>query len=140
MFSGFSPDRENSRGARWNPPEVPAIYTSLKRETAIAEGDYYIALQPRRPWPRRTIHRIKVVLSSVIDLSNWELLAKFGVNRKSFDSTDYFATQLLGGAAEWMKHDGILVPSARASGKNLIIYPNRQTESYRFIPVDSEEL
>jgi Tn3 transposase DDE domain len=32
-------ERGNSGGARCNPPETPAIYTSLERESALAEAD-----------------------------------------------------------------------------------------------------
>lgn len=38
MFGDYPPERENQRGARWNPAETPAIYTSLTREVALAEG------------------------------------------------------------------------------------------------------
>ena len=31
MFGDYPPDAENTRGARWNPQGVAAIYTSLTR-------------------------------------------------------------------------------------------------------------
>jgi hypothetical protein len=47
---------------------------------------------------------------------------------------------MVGGAAEWIGHDGILVPSARAEGVNLVIFPNRKKPEFRFDVIDSEEL
>lgn len=140
MFFGFLPDRENSRGARWNPPETPAIYTSMDRETAIAEADYYVNSQPSRPWPGRRVYRIALVLRSVLDLSAWDVLTKLGLTHDSFASTEHLQSQLIGGAAEWLKHDGILVPSARASGNNLVVYPNRQAANYKFEVLDFEDI
>lgn len=140
MFGDFPPERENSRGARWNPPETPAIYTSLQRDTALAEADYYIGLQPIRPRAIRRIYRLSVALNSTIDLSDWDQLAKLGVRKGSFKSIDHADCQIIGGAVEWLRHDGLLVPSARAEGINLVIFPNRQTPDYRFEVLGSEEM
>jgi RES domain-containing protein len=46
MFGDYPPDAENILGARWNPPGVAAIYTSLTREGALAEAEHQIAIQP----------------------------------------------------------------------------------------------
>lgn len=55
MFGTHPPDQENTRGARWNPPGVVAIYVSRERHGAIAEGDHVIAVQPPRPRIRRFV-------------------------------------------------------------------------------------
>jgi RES domain-containing protein len=140
MFASFPPERENVRGARWNPPEIPAIYTSLARDIAIAEADYYINLQPIRPTARRFVYQIEVVLNSVLDLSDSSILAGLWVNEESLASIDHSNCQGIGGAVEWLGHDGLLVPSARAEGVNLVIFPNRKKPNYRFDVLDSEEL
>ena len=140
MFAAFPPERENRSGARWNPPQTPAIYTSLVRETAISEADYYIGLQPIRPSARRIVYRIEVTLHSVLDLSDSQTLAKLGLNQDSLASIHHSDCRMIGGAVEWLGHDGLLVPSARAEGMNLVIFPNRKTPDYRFEVLDSEEL
>ncbi len=94
MFGDYPPERENQRGARWNPPETPAIYTSLTRDVALAEADFQISLQPVRPRARRTIYRIRVTLSSVIDVSEMAGRPARATGR--------------------IKHDGWLTPSGRA--------------------------
>ncbi len=60
MFAEYPPDRPNTTGARWNPPGTAAIYTSLDRSTAVAEGDHMVAMQPIRPRPKRTVYEIRV--------------------------------------------------------------------------------
>ena len=50
MFGDYPPERENQRGARWNPPETPAIYTSLRRDVALAEADFLISVLPGIQW------------------------------------------------------------------------------------------
>ena len=140
MFANFPPERENVRGARWNPPQIPAIYTSLVRATALAEADYYIAMQPIMPSARRIVYRIKVTLTSVLDLSDPLTLSRLGLDEESLASIDHSACQGVGGAVEWLEHDGILVPSARTEGVNLVIFPNRKKPDYLFEVLDSEEL
>jgi RES domain-containing protein len=140
MFANFPPERENTRGARWNPTETPAIYASLDRDVAIAEADYYISLQPVPPRARRVVYRIEVALGSVLDLSDPATLAQVGLSIGLLATIDHSKCQEIGGAAEWLEHDGLLVPSARAPGVNLVIFPNRKKPSYRFDVLDSEEL
>lgn len=68
MF-GRAPDTENTTGARWNPPGVAAIYLSLTREGAIAEGDHAAAVQPLRPRALRRVYSVELTLANVLDLS-----------------------------------------------------------------------
>ena len=68
---GDSPlDRENSHGARWNPPDIAAIYTCLEESTCIDEVEYNLAQQPRpiKPGLRKTPYEIEVALTSTVDL------------------------------------------------------------------------
>lgn len=139
MFADIPPDRENTLGARWNAPEVPAIYTSLARDVAIAEADHQIAMQPRRPKARRSIYRIAVRLKSVLDISGPVTLAALGLDNVTLGALDMRKCQEIGSSAEHLEHDGLIVPSARAKGLNLIIFPNRTIEeSYQFEVMDVE--
>jgi RES domain-containing protein len=133
MFANYPPNRDNTLGARWNPPEVPAIYTSLSRDTIIAEVEYQISLEPLRPRVRRTVYEIGVALSAMLDLSSPNLLNRLGLSSDDLVSIDHSSCQMIGGAVEHLGHDGLLVASARATGGlNLVIYPNRQTAEDKF--------
>jgi RES domain-containing protein len=123
MFGVYPPDAENTRGARWNPPGVAAIYTSLAREGALAEAEHQIAVQPVPPRARRTIYTLELTLTSVLDLTDVELLQDLGVGAPELTADDMTACRRLGGAAHWLEHDGLLLPSARSSNTNLVIFP-----------------
>jgi RES domain-containing protein len=87
-FGSVPPEKENQLGARWNPAEVPAIYCSLQRETAIAEVEFHISLQPFRPTTERRVHRIQVRVPDVIELTDWQILERLGVSRASFEALE----------------------------------------------------
>lgn len=136
MFGNNQAGKENTVGARWNPPEVPAIYTSLNPQIAESEGDYHMAMQPLRPKAERRIHRIQINLASVLDLQAWSLLEYLGIDRKQFASAEPARCKEIGGSVAHLGHDGLLVPSARSDGGNLVIFPDNKTAIYEFSPID----
>lgn len=139
MFANYPPDRVNSWGARWNPEGVSAIYTSLDRDTALAEAEHQIASQPIPPKTRRTIYRVRARLRSVLDLANSELLSRLGITAVRLgESESLEACQRVGAAASWLGRDGILVPSARrATGVNLVIFPSNQDVDSEFTVLET---
>jgi len=136
MFGANPPDKENTIGARWNPPEVPAIYASLETETAKSEADYYIEMQPLRPKAERRIYRIRISLGSVLDLRDWAVLQHLGIRKQSYALPEPPRCKEVGGGIAHVGHDGLLVPSARASGTNVVIFPDNKSASYEFNLVD----
>jgi RES domain-containing protein len=140
MFSSYPPDRENILGARWNPPQIPAIYTSVSKEIALAEAEYQISQEPLRLRAKRTIYTIQLELRKVLDLTDRKLLAKLGIDEEELKAEDQLQCRRVGAAVEWLGHDGLLVPSARFEGNNLVIFPNQQdSASYKFHVVQSEQ-
>ena len=113
MFGAYPPDRSNTAGARWNGPPLGAIYTSCERETALAEADYYISLQPVRPRARRTLYTIEASLGSVVDLTASNALELLGITSDVLRSDNHAPCRLIGSAVNWLGHHGLLVPSAR---------------------------
>jgi RES domain-containing protein len=123
MFAGYSPLLANTNGARWNPPDVPAIYASIDRKTALAEAEYRISLEPFRPRAKRTLYQLAVRLENVVDLTDPGLLASVGITDAELTDFTFVACQPVGGAVAWLGHDGMIVPSARNDGQNLVIFP-----------------
>lgn len=140
MLANYPPERENTRGARWNPPEVAAIYTSLQRPTALAEADYQIASQPRPLRTKRTMYTIELSLDNVLDLTAAERLEALGIDPEALRGDVPTACQRVGGAAAWLGHDGILVPSARHSGSNLVVYPGNRSPDAVFTITEAEDI
>lgn len=89
---------------------------SLARETALAEAEYLIETQPLRPSAKRALHRLRVSLTSVVDLTNRDVLRSLGVGDEELASDDLRACQAVGAAAVFVRLDGIIVPSARSPG------------------------
>jgi RES domain-containing protein len=121
MFNDYTPDRVNTSGARWNPPGVGAIYTALERSTALAEGQHAIDVQPRRTYAKRVMYEVQVAVADVVDLTTAAALAAVGLTPDDLQADVPNACQRVGGAAAWLERDGLLVPSARADGANLVI-------------------
>lgn len=140
MFGTNDPLSENSRGARWNPPEVPAIYASLERDTAMAEAEYQISQQPIRPRIKRIMYTVNVSLGSVLHLVSPESMATLGVPGENIARIDWTFCQPVGGAVEWLGHDGLMVSSARAEGINLVIYPNQFRQESLLDVIGSEDI
>ncbi len=138
MFAGYHPTLENTRGARWNPPGVHAIYTSLERDTALAEAEYRISLEPVPPRVMRTVYTIQISLHSVLDLRDPTLLGELGISAQTLANLDWAVCQALGGGVAFLDHDGLLVPSARSVGSNLVIYPTNQQPDAQFEILDQE--
>lgn len=140
MLLDFPPDKENRSGARWNPKEIPSIYCALTREGALAEANYRIGLEPipLKQGIRRTIYTIELVIDRVVTLELEELFA-LGVSRDEWDSFDYKKTQVVGGLADWYEWQGILVPSPRHAGLNLVLFPNN-SEGWSFQVTNEERL
>jgi RES domain-containing protein len=138
MLGDYPPERSNTRGARWNPPEVAAIYTSLDPATALAEAEYRLGLEPFRPRAKRTIYRIRLKLKAVLDLSDRASLEKLGITKQHLEGLDFTACQGVGGAAQWLGNDGLLVPSARHSGTNLVVYEFNRDQESEFTVLSSE--
>lgn len=139
-FADNPPETTNTRGARWNPRGVEVLYTSLDRSTAIAEADHLIAIQPVRPRAKRTIHRLEIGLGSLLDLTDRAILASLGVDDEALSGDDHSRCQAVGGAAAFLHFDGILVPSARSPGRNVVILFEGSRPLPRLRVVESERL
>lgn len=135
MLGDTPPDRENTLGARWNPPDIASIYASLNGATCIAEVEYNLARQPRpvRSGLRKTLYEIEVSLAATVDIEVvLPKLERIGVGRPQLFADDMKASQEFGRLVTWFGFDGLFVPSARGDGNNLVIYPGRAVDSYRF--------
>jgi RES domain-containing protein len=113
----------NVRGARWNPPQVSALYTALERATVVAECEYLIGSSPARPRVPPRLHMLRVRLGKLLDLREGGVLRRLGVQEDLAD-VPWQVCQEIGAAAHLLELDGLLVPSARRpEGSSLVIFP-----------------
>ena len=126
--------REPLRGAaahgRWSASgEFEVLYTSLVREGALAEIGYRLSLQP--VWLSRIeheIHTIEVHSERNLRFADTASLAPLGVDVARYRSFDYAATQAVAAAANFLGFDGLVVPNARFTCSNLVIFIERAPE------------
>lgn len=129
VIGSSDPLRPNQRGARWNPPGLEALYCSLAEDTASAEIDFLISLQPVPIRKSRISIELEVNLTRVIDLRDASGLDAFGIERADFAGETHQVTRPIGRAVAWLGCAGLLVPSARHPGSNLVIFTNEMDPS-----------
>jgi RES domain len=125
--AGRDPLRGSTLKGRWSGSgEYAVLYTSCERQGALAEIGYRLSLEPI--WPSRIehiIYEIDVDCSNVLDLGEPASLATLGVNIEKYKSFDYGVTSQISSVANFLEFDAMLVPSARYSCKNLVIFNER---------------
>ncbi len=133
----------SSAAGRWSPSgEFEVLYASLDAEGAVAEIGYRLSLEPI--WPSRMhheIHRIGLRLDRALRLADLAALSALGVDAAKYDSFDYSATQAIASAARFLEFDGLIVPSARFDGSNMVVFldclgPDHRLDVRQTKPVD----
>lgn len=121
---GRDPVRGSSVQGRWSPlGEFDVLYTSIEREGALAEIGYRLSLEP--VWPSRIeheLHRIEVRTQRTLRFVDVASLVPLGVDPSRYQSFDYSAAQSIASAAHFLQFHGLIVPSARFSCMNLVIF------------------
>lgn len=133
MFEGTDVLRANTRGARWNPPGVEAVYGSLSPSTATAEVDYIISRQPVPIRKARITHELAITLRKVVDFRDLSALRRLNIAPETVLGADLSTPQLIGEAVAWLQCGGLLVPSARDSGANIVVFVSNM------VPTDTME-
>lgn len=106
------------------------LYTSLADQGALAEIGFRLSLEP--VWPsrmRHELHRIDARTSRTLRFADLNALQPLGVDPKRYGTFDDAATQAIGAAAHFLEFDGLIVPSARASELNLVLFIDRVDSS-----------
>jgi RES domain-containing protein len=116
--------RGSTAGGRWSPPgEFEVLYTSLARAGALAEIGYRLSLEP--VWPSRLeheVHRITVRTNGSLRFADVSSLSALGVDGRRYANFEYSVTQAIAAAACFLDFDGLIVPSARSTELNLVIF------------------
>lgn len=139
MFNDNPPELSNTRGARWNPAGLAAIYTSQERDIAIAEGQHAIDSQPLRPRARRYIYELRVSAKKALRITESDL-SVLGLGFDDLDSSDFTACQHVAAHAAFLEHDALIVPSARADGSNVVIFVNELAADATFERVSVDQI
>lgn len=128
---GREPNRESTVVGRWSDGSFPVLYTSLEADTCQAE--VYFHVYQKQPVPpsklRFGLHKLSIELTRTLRLLDTAQLESLGVVQdlfyaKRFNQVvreSYPKTQAIGAAANFLGLDGLLVPSARVNGTNVVL-------------------
>lgn len=70
---------------------------------------------------QRVVYTIDVEVANLIDLTG-DGLAAVGLTMNDVQADDHESCRRVGGAAAWLGRGGLLIPSARFDGHNLVIF------------------
>ena len=73
---------------------------------------------------------MSISLGRVVDLRDRQTRIRLRLSDADLRASDHQACRLVGGTAEWLGLDGLIVPSARAEGANLVVFPRRAGPGY----------
>lgn len=140
--NGRDPLRGASVNGRWGAAgEVEVLYTSEQRDGALAEIGFRLSLEP--VWPSLILHEIHAVAvktKRIMRLADLKKLETLGVDIARYETFDYSATQAIAAAAHFLDFDGLLVPSARFSCANLVLFTDRVANVGQLQLISSEEI
>jgi RES domain-containing protein len=126
-----------SRG-RWSDGSIEVLYTSLERDGAVAEIFSLLSSQPVFPSQIRwRAHRIEVRVEAALRIADLDGLSRLGVDVRTYEGRDYGKTQAIADAAFFLGFDGLLVPSARWTCPNLVLFTDRIAPA-AIAPVETE--
>ena len=124
---GLEPLRGSTALGRWSVgADIEVLYTSMTREGALAEIGFRLSLEP--VWPSRMeheIHRLEVEVERTLKLIDFRALEELGVDAARFAGFDYTQTKAIAAAAHFLEFDGMIVPSARSTAQNLVLFQDR---------------
>ncbi len=111
-------------GGRWHPPNrFEVLYTSLSEDGALAEVYYHLSRQPVFSSSHVMINKLALRCDRVLIFPDVAALAPLGVSAEDFHKGAYTRTQEIGAAARFLDLQGLIVPSARWDGSNLVLFP-----------------
>jgi RES domain-containing protein len=116
---------------RWNPEgDFEVLYAAMDFDGSIAEAYYHAARAPVLSGRSVKVHRLRVSTQRTLVLDSDKLLARLGVDVARYkvpisDQIGLTRTQEIGAAAHFLEFDSLLVPSARWSCLNLVLFLDR---------------
>ena len=118
----LDPLKPSPFGGRWSfAGGSPVLYTSLEKEGALAEAAYYSSLLVPFPTKPIKISTIKTKIARTIRIAKCDLSA-FGVDISLYEDHPNEILQKIGAAAAFQEIQGLIVPSARWTCDNLVLF------------------
>jgi hypothetical protein len=119
---GLDPLTGSFAGGRWAPRDTTQVlYTSVERDGALAEIAFHLTQLSPPPSKPIMVHRLRTTTRATVRLLRADLEV-LGVDGAGYESMNYGRTQAIGAAVGFLGCDGLIVPSARWSCENLVMF------------------
>lgn len=124
----------SAAGGRWDDGTFDVFYTSMERDGALAELNFHVMRgQPIFPSKMEfRLYELSVSLRRALRLVDTERLKALALEATKFGSLDYERKQEeyprmqeIGEAAHFLEFDGLVVPSARWTCHNVVLFADR---------------
>lgn len=128
--------------SRWCNGTFDVLYTSLTRQGALAEIFALYSSQPVFPSKIRSVaHTIEASSGQTLRLVDLAALENLGVRTQNYSEREYGRTQEIADAAYFLGFSGLLVPSARWHGENLVLFTDHiDPEGLRVVASDADPI
>jgi RES domain len=136
----LDPLAASTSGGRWMPKgHAPVLYTSLLREGALAEIGYHWSQLTPLPGKAAVLHHLAVSTERRLRLLRADL-GELDVDLAQYEAINYRRTQEIGAAVAFLGCDGLMVPCARWSCENLVLFPDNHRLTNWLEVLSSEEI
>lgn len=131
---GRDPTRCSRSGGRWDDGTFDVLYTSERREGALAEMRFHLMRgQPVMPSRvKYNLFEVGIALRRALKLLDLAALQKVGLDTARYGQlsyeekhAEYPRSQDIGEAAHFLDYDGLIVPSARHDCLNVVAFCDR---------------
>jgi len=125
-WQGRSPVLGGTGGGRWSTGGgFETLYTSFDKDTSISELHYHLSRAPVFSSSNVEIWELEIHRLQILDLTQHSALKNLQIDERNPAKDQLFRCQKIGGAAHFLGHQGILVPSYRTPGTNCVIFSER---------------
>ena len=128
---GRDPLQCSASGGRWDDGTFDVLYTSMSESGVIKEMRFHLMRgQPVMPSKiKYRMFELEIVLKRALQFLDLGALAQVGLMTEKFGrlsyeqkNDEYPRTQEIGEVAHFLDFDGLIVPSARSSAQNVVVF------------------
>lgn len=113
-------------GGRWHPAnDFETLYTSTERDGALAEIYHHLSKAPVFSSREAKLYKLRVRAEQTLVFENVQSLAAVGIDEETFLRGGHSRAREVGTAARFLDLEGLVVPGARWNCSNLVLFPDR---------------
>ncbi len=128
-------------GGRWHPPnDFEAWYASFEEHGAMAEIYYHLSRAPVFSSADVKINEIHVRTQRTLVFADVAALENVGIDEETFRRGGHTRSREVGAAARFLDLDGLVVPSARWTCANLVLFPDRVADHEAFRVIETRDI